>query len=344
MNGGRTILWRHGAWSVRWEMRHLGLHLSCFALLFAWAALALMLGETTLTPGELVQSFRTDSGAQAVLVQELRLPRVAAGALVGAALGASGLLLQTLTRNRLASPDLLGISDGATLAMGVSLLWTAENLLGAWWHALLGGLAASGLVLAAAGGVGARGHRVLVIGMGLATVLRSLFELVLATLPVLHSTGIYTFSVGSLLGRGYDVALPAAAAILVLVAVLLPLAKGLGMLALGAETARSLGVRSGALGLAVLLIAGALAGIGVSVAGPVGFVAIAAPILTRALFGHLSTPIGAAMALGGAMVLAADTIGRVWLPPLELPAGAITGVLGGPLLLWLLLRHSNEEE
>jgi iron complex transport system permease protein len=344
MNSGRMILWRRGPWSLRWQRRHLALHLVCGLLLLASAALALMLGETMLTPGELVQSLRAGNGTQAFLVQQLRLPRVAAGALVGAALGASSLLLQTLMRNRLASPDLLGISDGASLAMGLSLLWSADGLLGTWWQALLGGLAVSGLVLAAAGGVGTQGQRVLVIGLGLASLLRALFDLVLATLPVMHSTGIYTFSLGSLLGRGYDVALPAAAMLLILLSVLVPWARGLGLLALGADMARSLGVRSSALTLAVLLIAGALAGIGVSVAGPVGFVAIAAPILTRALFGHAGTPIGAAMALGGAMVLTADTIGRVWLPPLELPAGAITGVLGGPLLLWLLLRRHHDEE
>ncbi|QPF72901.1 iron ABC transporter permease [Roseateles sp. DAIF2] len=336
-------VWRHRALSLRLQPRRLGLHLACLALALAATLLALLLGDTRLSPAELWSGLTGADPMLAFLVQELRLPRVAAGALVGAALGGSGLLLQTLARNRLASPDLLGISDGAILAMGLSLLWSAEAMLGPWWQALLGALVSVGVILAAAGGVGRQGYRVLIIGLGLASLLRALFDLVLATLPVMHSAAIYSFSVGSLLGRGYAVALPAGAALGLLLLVLVPLSRGLGLLALGEDMARVLGLRSGALRLAVLLIAAALAGIGVSVAGPLGFVAIAAPILTRALFGGLGLPMAAAMAMGASLVLAADTLGRVWLAPVELPAGVITGMLGGPFLLWVLLRRPQGE-
>lgn len=341
---GAAWVWRHRGWSLRLQPQRLALHVLCLLVLMATAVLALMLGDTRLGPAALWQGLVGTGGPQVFLVQELRLPRVVAGALVGAALGASGLLLQTLARNRLASPDLLGISDGATLAMGVSLLWSAEGLLGPWWQALVGALLTVLLVLVAAGGSGRQGYRVLVVGLGLASLLRALFDLVLATLPVMHSSAVYSFSVGSLLARGYGVAAPAGAALAVLVLLLAPLARGLGLLGLGDEMARSLGLRPEPLRLAVLLLAAAMAGLGVSVAGPLGFVAIAAPILTRSLFGGLGLPLSAAMALGASLVLAADTLGRSLLAPVELPAGVITGMLGGPFLLWVLLRQKEPQD
>lgn len=336
------LLLRHGRWSLRWSRRAAAIDAACLVAVLLLALAALCWGDIRLAPDELLAALLGDApGARTFLVQEIRLPRLLAALAVGAALGLAGLLLQTLARNRLAGPDALGLSDGALLAMGLTLLHNPAGLLGPWWHALLGALAAVLLVLAAAGGVGERGYRVLVVGLGMAGLLRAMFELVLATVPATHAGGLYAFSVGSFVGRGYAVAGPALIALALLLLLLPWAARPLRLLALPDDIARGLGLRTGRVRLTVLLLAAALAGLGVAVAGPVGFVAIAAPIVARRLVGPGPLPLAAAGLLGAAFTVAADLLGRSLAAPVEIPAGVISGILGGPFMLWVLLAESR---
>ena len=309
--------------------------------LLALAALAA--GHPSLTPLQLLDGLRgSGPGWQQLLVLNIRLPRLIAALVVGAALGSAGMLLQTLARNRLASPDVLGLNDGALMAMALTLLLTPAAMLGPWWCALLGALGTALFVLLAAGGVGTQGYRVLVVGLGVASLLRAGFDLALATLPIFHASGIYAFSVGSLSGRSGGVVTIAAIVLAVLLAASLPLLRSLRLLGLHDDSIRSLGVRLESLRLAVLLLAAALAGLAVSVAGPVGFVAIAAPIFARQLPGAAPVSLWNAAAIGAALVVAADLAGRYLAPPAEVPAGVVSGLLGGPFLLWLLLRPTRD--
>ncbi|TJZ63943.1 FecCD family ABC transporter permease [Chitiniphilus eburneus] len=329
---------RYRAWSIRLPRRQFVATLACAAALLALALAALCLGDTRVAPPDLWRALTGQApGWLNFLIGQIRLPRLLAALLVGAALGVAGLMLQTLARNRLASPDMMGINDGASFAMALTLLWSPAGLLGPWWLALTGALVTVLLILVAAGGIGSQGYRVVVVGLALANLLKAGFDLVLATLPAMHSGGLFVFSVGSLLGRGYAVALPAALGLLLLLGMLLPWVRTLGMLGLSDDLARGLGVRLPRVQLAALLIAAAMAGLAVSVAGPIGFVAIAAPIVARALAGPASLPLAAAGLMGAFMVLAADTLGRLVAAPVEIPAGVVTGMLGGPFLLWVLL-------
>jgi iron complex transport system permease protein len=305
------------------------------ALLLALAGLCI--GQPLLSPLQLTRI----GDAQAphwlsMLVLRIRLPRLIAACVVGAALGLSGHLLQTLARNRLAGPDLMGLNDGALFTLALSLLLSPDGFVGPWWCALIGALLTAGFVLIAAGGVGPQGYRVIVVGLGVASLLRAGFDIALSTLPIMHAGGLYAFSVGSLAGRGWPLVLGAALALLLCLVALVPLQRGLALMGLQDDSARSLGLRLPQLRLVVLLLAAALAGVAVSVAGPLSFVAIVAPILARRA--DASAPPWFAAIVGMMLVLAADLLGRVAVAPAELPAGVVTGLLGGPFLLWLLLR------
>lgn len=276
-----------------------------------------------------------------LLIQNIRLPRLLTGALIGAALALSGLLLQLITKNTLASPDVLGISDSAVLALAFTILLSSSNVLGEWWHALFGAIACVSIILIASGGIGTQGYRILVIGIGMATLMKASFDLILATLPVMHSSNILVFSTGSLIGRSYSVLLPTGLFIFVLVSIIMLWQRFFSVVILPDAVIESIGTSLPALRFIMICIAALLAGTAVSIAGPIGFVAIAAPILSFKLFPQNLFPIFPTLCIGAMMVIAADLLGRTLFAPVEIPAGIISGMIGGPLLLWLLYHHSR---
>lgn len=327
-----------GSWALRPRAWALKGALALALLGLFW--LSLLAGELWLSSGQAWRALAGGSSADdamlAFLVIEVRLPRALAALLVGASLGLAGLLLQTLARNRLASPDVIGVHDGAVLALGAGLWFSGEALLGPWWQALAGALLTLALVLLCAGGVGRQGQRVLVVGLALAALARAGFELLLATVELTHSSALYSFSMGSLLASSYSQLGPISLALAAVLLLLLPWLPGLALLQLGESQAQLLGLNVGRHRAVLLVLAATLAGLAVSVAGPIGFVALLAPLLARRWLGPL--PLLGASLSGAGLTLLADLLGRLLLAPVELPAGVLSSLLGGPLLLWLLLR------
>lgn len=316
-------------------------------LILGAAALALMLaslmyGEIRLSFHQLWAAMLSQAQpADQLLLEKIRLPRLLAGMLIGAALALSGLLLQLVTKNALASPDVFGISDSAVLALAFTILFSGSGMLGEWWHALFGALACVSIILLAAGGIGTQGYRILVIGIGVATLMKASFDLILSTLPVMHSSSILVFSTGSLIGRSYTILLPASLLILALLSVILLWRRFFSAVVLPDAVIQSIGAPLPSLRFIMICIAAFLAGTAVSIAGPIGFVAIAAPILSFKLFPKNLFPVFPALCIGALMVAAADLLGRTLLAPVEIPAGIISGMIGGPLLLWLLYSNSR---
>lgn len=270
------------------------------------------------------------------IVHVLRLPRFVAGAVAGAALAVSGCLIQALARNRLATPDLVGVNDGATVAVLVSVLGTTSGTLGAWWAGPVGAMVAASLVVALAGGLGAGGYRVLVVGIGVSVAVDAVTELVLARQNIDAARGLFTWTLGYLNGRGYDVAVPVGVGLAVLIPLAVLAGRQLRLLPFGDDTVTTLGVSVVRVRAGALLAAVVLAGLGVGVGGPIGFVAMAAPILATRLVGRPRIPVVSSALLGAVLVTVADTAGRV-LGVVEIPAGVLTSLLGGPFLLWVLL-------
>jgi len=279
--------------------------------------------------------FGQGSHSTLLLVQEIRLPRIFAGLITGAALGSAGCLIQTMARNRLASPDLLGINNGATLAIILGLI--IGNILGSWWLALIGAATCALLIFMLAGRWGRQGYRVLVIGLAIAVMLRSVIELLMSTVSLQHASTLYTWSLGSLVGRGYSASLPAAFGLTLLLPAALLLSRRLALLRFEEDLAASLGLNVSKTQFFIMLLTIGLAGLGVTIGGPIGFIALAAPIIASRFANPAHIPIFRSALIGAIVIICADTLGRITNSHAEVPVGVITSILGGPFLLWVLL-------
>ncbi|MCP2261208.1 iron complex transport system permease protein [Streptoalloteichus tenebrarius] len=336
-----SVVLRRGALSVLLPRRATLAALGLGVLAAAAVLVSTVVGAGQLSPGQALSALFGEGGRGAVLmVQQFRLPRVIAGLLAGAALGVAGCLTQTVANNRLATPDLLGVTDGATVAILVAVTGSTAGMIGAWWLGPVGAVAAGALVVLAAGGADTGGYRVLVVGLALSVTVRAVTDLVLSQQGLHTSAAVFTWTIGSLNGRGYPVAVPVGIAL----ALLLPLAvlagRQLSVLRFDDDVAATLGVDPRRARLLVLVMAVLLAGLAVGVGGPIAFVAMAAPVLAARLAGPARVPLVGSALVGGALVVVADTLARVATEH-ELPVGVVTNILGGPFLLWVLLSDKS---
>ncbi|MFK8850674.1 FecCD family ABC transporter permease [Streptomyces sp. Ac-502] len=333
-----SLVLRTGAFSWLFPRRGSLVAVALGVLILVLVALGTFASSTGMSFSEtLAGLFGTGDPATVMLVQDFRLPRIAVGVLVGAALGIAGCLTQTLAGNRLATPDLIGVNEGATAAVVASVVGSSTGMIGEWWLGPVGAVLAAALVVLCAGGAGHRGHRVLVVGIGVSTVVGAVTDLVMSRQNDNTAGGVFLWTVGSLSGRDWSVGTPLLLILLGLLPFALAAGNRLQLLRFDDDTAAGLGVpvrriRALALTLAVVL-SGAAAGIG----GPIAFVALAAPVLADRLGGRARVPVLASGLVGGALIAGADALGRV-IAPVEIPVGVVTSVLGGPFLLWVLFR------
>ena len=276
-----------------------------------------------------------------IILLQLRLPRVAAGVLAGIGLSTAGVLLQTVTSNDLAGPNIIGVNSGAGLAVILVLTFApaAGKLLPL--GAFLGAFAAALVITAAAGRLGSSRSGIVLIGIAVTTI----FNAAISFLSLLDE-GVLAqynhFTVGSLKGiRMEELILPA---VLIGAAFLGSLAIGhsLGTLCLGDAAASALGVHVKLLRMMALVLAAASAAAVVSFAGLLGFVGLMVPHIARALVGPRPRKLLITSALaGGVLVVLADLLGRVLAAPSELPVGILLSLVGGPYFLILLVRRKR---
>ncbi|MEU7043610.1 iron ABC transporter permease [Streptomyces varsoviensis] len=271
-----------------------------------------------------------------LLIQDFRLPRVLVGLMVGAALGVSGCLTQTLAGNRLATPDIIGVNEGATAAVVASVVGSSTAMVGDWWLGPLGAIGAAIVVVACAGGAGTRGYRVLVVGIGVSTLVGAVTDLVMSRQNENTAGGVFLWSVGSLNGRDYTVGRPLLLCLVVLIPLALIAGRRLDVMRFDDDMAAALGVDIRLVRGLTLALAVALAGVAVGIGGPIAFVALASPILASRLYGPTRVPVIGSALVGAGLIAAADALGRV-IAPVEIPVGVVTSVLGGPFLLWVLI-------
>jgi iron complex transport system permease protein len=283
-----------------------------------------------------------DAHVDMVLTQ-MRAPRLAAALLVGAALGGASVLLQAATRNPLAEPGLLGVNAGATLAIAIGL--TLHGTLdpgGLLASALLGALAGSALVLllARAGDARIAPLRLVLAGMAVAASARGFMALLL--LSSQQSLDQFRFwALGSLARVTPELLRSGAAPLVAGMLLSLLLARPLGMLSLGDDTVASLGGRPGRLRWLAVVAVGLLAGGAVALVGPIAFLGFGAAHLARALGGHLLTEqLRLAMAIGAALLVAADLVARMVARPFEAPVSAVAALIGAPLLIVMVRREA----
>ncbi|MFI6832875.1 FecCD family ABC transporter permease [Kribbella sp. NPDC050241] len=291
-----------------------------------------------------------------LVVLELRLPRVATGLLVGIAFAVSGALLQTLSRNPLASPDIVGVNSGASAgAVAVIVLAGSGggNISGAAAKvgiplaAVLGALIATLIVgaLSIQRGVVDAG-RVVLIGVGIAAAANSLVAWLLVIGDVNDAGRAAAWLAGSLNARAWSDAIPVLFAVVLLLPVAMMFNRDLSALVLGDDVASSLGVRVARIRLALLIVATVLAAMATAGAGPIAFVALVAPQIAQRLTRMERPPLLTTAMLGALFVVLADLVARnglQWLQvgPYELPVGVITAACGAPYLIHLIGRQQK---
>lgn len=317
-------------------------------VLVAVLALSITVGARPIALGDIWNALTAFDASQTShkIILDLRLPRTLVGLLVGAALGLSGAILQGATRNPLADPGILGINAGATLCvvLGISVFGITQ-LSGYVWLAFLGaGLAMVTVYLVASlGREGATPVKLALAGAAVTAAITSVTSAILIT-NVQTLDQIRFWQVGALTGRTTEILLQVTPFILAGIVLALCTSRILDGLALGDDVARGLGLkvqRSRALvGLAAVILAGAAT----AAAGPIGFVGLTVPHLARAFTGpNYRWILPYSMLLAPIMLLGADIIGRIIVPPGELQVGIVTAALGAPFFIALVRRRKLAE-
>jgi len=337
------IVWRLGRFSRRLAPATLGRLAVAALVALAALLLCLCLGKVWLTPTQVFAALvERQGGGLGFIVTQLRLPRALLAALVGSALAVSGLLLQGQVRNPLASPDLLGITSGASAGAVFYLAVLAGSLgpHGLPLAAMLGAGLAALLVYGLAWNHGASPLRLVLVGVGVSAMLAAATTFLLVFSPLTTTLSAYVWLTGSVYGASWPEVRALGLWWLALLLPLAALARHAVLAQLDDDLARGLGVRLQLQRAALLALAVALAGVAIAWGGAIAFVGLIAPHIARRLLpgGFAAQALMAAL-VGALLVMLADLLGRTLFLPLDLPAGIFVAALGAPFFLYLLIRQ-----
>lgn len=301
----------------------------------------LMLGNTIYPVSDVVAVILgRDVPGASFTIGTLRLPRAITALLAGIAFGVAGSTFQTMLRNPLASPDVIGITSGASAAAILSLIVLHWSGAATMTLALVAGIVTAIVIYAAARGGESTGGRLILIGIGIGAMLDAVVAFLLVRADVYDVAVAARWMTGSLNGSRMDGIPPLLLAVIVLVPAVLLLARDLGALELGDASATALGVRVDRTRVLLVVCAVALACVATATTGPIAFVAfLAGPIATRIVGPGAPVVLPAALT-GACLVMASDLIGQFAFDT-KFPVGVITGILGAPYLLYLLIRTSR---
>ncbi|WP_265523579.1 iron ABC transporter permease [Oerskovia flava] len=309
------------------------------------ALAALLLGDRLLLTGDVVNWMTEQAGRQVTFVLDQRVPRVLAALLAGAALGLAGTIVQSVARNPLAEPGILGITAGAGLAaVAVVLLVPGVGIWAMSGAAVVGALGTFALVYALASRGGLSSDRLVLIGVGTSAGATALTAMVIVVVQPWNTNVALTWLSGSTYGRTLDHLVPVVLALVVVVPVALWSRREMDVLALDEDTPRVLGLALGRDRFVLLTSSALLTAAAVCAIGVVGFVGLVAPHAARALVGSRhGRVVPVAMLLGALLVSVADTVGRAAFAPVQIPAGLTTALIGAPYFVWLLWRGRGRE-
>lgn len=338
----RALRWFGDAVSHRLDLRTLGVCLALLGVAIAVALLTLASGEYQVALPDVIGALLGQAeGRIHMVVVEWRLPRTALALVLGAALGMGGAIFQSLTRNPLGSPDIIGFDAGSYTGALVVIIVMQGGYYAIAGGALTGGLLTALLVYLLAYSRGVQGFRLIIVGIGVSAMLNSLntWMLLRAKLEVAMAAAIW--GAGTLNGLGLDRLGPA----LLILAVLFPLAllmsRPMAQLELGDDAARALGVNAERTRLGLLVLGVALTATVTATAGPIGFVALSAPQLARRLTGTAGVSMLPSAAMGALLLAGADFLAQRAFAPTQIPVGIVTVCLGGVYFVWLLLREAR---
>lgn len=320
-----------------------GVSLACIVIVLLGVAFyALYVGNEEESVGGVLLALtgRGDDFLQFLLF-ELRVPRISAAIVAGAGLGAGGCLLQTMARNRLATPNIVGLDNGAT-AFAIASIVAIPLSLATPFLALVGAATAAALAFGLSGGMGSKGYRFIVMGVGVGAVFGAVTNFMLARTDMDSANAAYPWTVGSLNARPEEAIWGMLVCLLVCLPVGAWLSRSLNIMRLSDEVAIGLGVSMRLTRWLTMVVTVCLTGFAVALTGPVGMIALVAPEAARHVVAANRVSIWHAALFGSLFLLLADVVGqRLW-SPIEIPVGLITAVVGSPYLIWLLLRRQTQ--
>ncbi|MFJ3978745.1 FecCD family ABC transporter permease [Streptomyces sp. NPDC090021] len=326
--------------SLRIERRALAVGALLVLGAFVMAVLLIGTGDFDIAPWDVVQTLLGNgTPANDFIVNDLRLPRVLVALLVGAALGMAGAVFQSVTRNPLGSPDLLGFSYGSAVGALVVIILLNGSATAVAVGALLGGLLAGAAVYLLAYRRGIHGYRLVLVGIGASAMLVAVIQYLITKAQLVEASRAMVWLTGSLAGRDWAQVWP----LLLTCAVLFPLVLGqsraLRMIEMGDDAAYAVGVRVERTRMLLMLAAILLTTAASAAAGPISFVALAAPQLARRLTRSPGANLLTAALMGSVVLLLSDWASQRAFGADQLPVGVVTGLVGGVYLLWLLVTE-----
>nr|WP_246372430.1 iron chelate uptake ABC transporter family permease subunit [Gordonia humi] len=300
---------------------------------------SMMLGRTGLSMADLVGLLTGDAPGRVRLVFDWRAPRALAAVVFGACLGISGALFQSLTRNALGSPDVIGLNAGAYTGVIVVLMVGGAGFGELAAGAVAGSVVAAATVFLFAYRKGLAGFRLIIVGIAISAILSSFNQWFAVRADLDESMRAAIWGAGSLHGITWTPLVATTAIAAVAACALGPLAHSIRAFELGEETAASLGVRVERVKLAMVLVGVVFTAIVTAVAGPIAFVSLAAPQIARRLTKSPSLSITGSALVGAGVLAVGDLTAQHLLGDVSPPVGAVTVTLGGLYLIWLLLRE-----
>lgn len=339
-----------GPLGLPWRPRILVLTLAALVLALIAFVAQILVGAADLTVGDVVSTLLGGgTRQQRTVVLDWRMPRALGGLLVGFALGVAGALTQTFARNPLATPDIIGVTSGASTGAVAAIVlgggtYAVDHALlqvGVPAAALVGGLAAAAIVYGLSWRSGIDSYRLILVGIGVAAVLTAVTSYLTVIAKISNASQAAGWLVGSLNSTTWDQVIPLTVGVVVITPLALLLTAGLRTSQLGDDTARGLGQRLELHRLLTIVLAVGLSVVAVVAAGPVGFVAFVVPQLALRITRAERPPLLLAGLLGAVLTQGSDLLGRV-LFSWEAPVGLVTTVVGAPYLIHLLLRHRKE--
>lgn len=338
---GRVLRDPDDRFSVRWHPRTLLVCGALTGIVLVVAALTLSTGDYPVPLRRVVETLL--GGGRTIdhfIVVTLRLPRLVAGLLIGAALGMSGAVFQSLSRNPLGSPDIVGFTSGAATGAVLEILVFHGGQFAIASAAILGGLATAMVVYLLSFTRGrVAGYRLILVGIGIGAMLDSVTAYLLTRATLYDAQNAQVWLIGSLNGVGWEVVVPLGLALVVLTPVTVLAGRTLGWLEMGDDVAKGLGIPVERTRLVLVVTATALAAAATAAAGPIAFVALAAPQLCKPLTRASGAQIVPAGIMGAALLTLSDYGAQRVIPSTQLPVGVMTGVVGGAYLCWLLAHE-----
>ncbi|WBU62149.1 FecCD family ABC transporter permease [Paracoccus albus] len=340
MNGSFRAL-RLGSLSVLFRPRVALICALLFMVLLALAVLLMGTGTMPLPVAELLAILggTGDNPAAEQIVMRVRLPRLLTGAFVGASLGMAGAMFQSVARNPLGSPDVIGFTTGAATGAIVQIVMFGAGPLATALAAMISGVAtAAAVFLLSRKGGSAGGQRLVLVGIGIGATLSGLNTMLVVMGNLDRAMAAQVWLAGSLNMRTWWHVLPANMGFLLIAPIACWHGRRLSLLDMGDDMARQLGVATEKTRLVAVLAAVSLTSVATAAAGPITFVALAAPQLVRRLTRAPEIPMLPAALMGSVLLLAADLLSQRIAGNLVMPIGLTTGLLGGLYILWLLTR------